>query len=169
MSVSLYTASVPVFKQLLGSLGTILTKAHAHSAEKKIDPSALLQARLFPDMFPLTRQVQIACGHARGAAARLTGQEIPGNDDKEQSFDDLLALIARTVAYLDSVSPQQFEGRDDSEIVLRPGTPNEKRLSGENFLLHFSLPQFFFHVTTTYAILRHNGLDVGKRDYMGIY
>jgi len=169
MTVSLYNASVPVFKQLLNSLNAILTKAHVHAAEKKIDPSALLQARLFPDMFPLTRQVQIACGHARGAAARLTGQDVPGNDDKEQSFDDLLALISRTVAYLDSVTPEQFEGGESREIVLRPGTPNEKRLSGENFLLHFSIPQFFFHITTTYAILRHNGLDVGKRDYMGVY
>jgi hypothetical protein len=169
MSVSLYTASVPVFRQMLASLSHILGKAQTWSAEKKIDPSALLQARLYPDMFPLTRQVQIACSHARGAAARLTGAEIPGNDDKEQSFDDLLALVARTLAYLDTVKPEQFEGSENREIVLRAGTPSEKKLQGQNFLLNFAIPQFFFHTTTTYAILRHNGLDVGKRDYMGVY
>ena len=166
---SLYTASIPVFQQMLGSLGVILTKAQTHAAEKKIDPTALLQARLFPDMFPLTRQVQIACGHARGAAARLSGQDVPGNDDKEQSFDDLLALLKRTLAYLETASPEQFAGSEEREIVLRAGTPSEKRLAGENFLFNFALPQFFFHVTTTYAILRHNGLELGKRDYMGVY
>ena len=169
MSVSLYAASVPVFKQHLTALRSILGKAQTYSTDKKIDPAALLQARLYPDMFPLSRQVQVACGHARGALARLSGREVPGNDDPIQSFEDLQALITRTLDYLDASDPAQLAGAEEREIVLRPGTPNEKRLHGTNFLLHFALPQFFFHTTTAYAILRHNGVEIGKRDYMGAY
>ena len=169
MTYPLYTASVPVFKQMLGSLNGLLEKARAYCAEKKIEPGALLGARLFPDMFPMSRQVQIACDFARGVAARLAGVAVPANEDKEQSLEELQALVARTLAFLDSLTPAQFEGSEVREIVTRPGTPKERKFTGQSYLLSYGLPQFFFHVTTTYALLRHNGLEVGKKDYMGAY
>lgn len=165
----MYTASVPVFKQLLTALNDILGKAQIHVVEKKIEPSALLQARLYPDMFPLSRQVQIACDFSRGVAARLAGVAVPANEDQEQSFEDLQALIARTLVFLDGLTPAQFEASEVREIITRPGTPKEKKFTGQSYLLNYGLPQFFFHVTTTYAILRHNGLEVGKKDFMGAY
>lgn len=165
----MYTASIPVFKQLLGSLNELLGKAQAHATEKKIEPGALLQARLFPDMFPLSRQVQIACDFARGVAARLAGVAVPANDDKEQSFEDLQALIARTLGFLDSLTAVQFDTAEAREIIIRAGTPKEKKFTGQSYLLSYGLPQFFFHVTTAYAILRHNGLEIGKKDFMGAY
>lgn len=168
MTVSLYTASVPVFQQMLGSLGDLLAKAQAHAAEKKIEPPALLQARLFPDMFALTRQVQIACDFARGVSARLAGVEVPKHADDETSFEELQTLIAQTRTFIGSLAPAQFDGSEEREIVTRPGTPKEKRFSGSAYLLSYGLPQFFFHVTTAYALLRHNGVEVGKRDYMGL-
>ena len=168
MTVSLYTASVPVFQQMLGSLGDVLAKAQAHAAAKNIDPAALLQARLFPDMFPLTRQVQIACDFARGVCARLAGVDVPKSDDKETSFDELQALITQTRTFIGELAPAQFDGGETREIVTRPGTPKEKRFTGSAYLLTYGLPQFFFHVTTAYALLRHNGVEVGKRDYMGL-
>ncbi|UXI70276.1 DUF1993 domain-containing protein [Tahibacter amnicola] len=168
MTVSLYTASVPVFQQMLGSLGDVLAKAQAHATAKNIEPAALLQSRLFPDMFPLTRQVQIACDFARGVSARLAGVEVPRNEDKETSFEELQALIAQTQAFIAGLAPSQFDGGEEREIVTRPGTPKEKRFTGSAYLLTYGIPQFFFHVTTTYALLRHNGVEIGKRDYMGL-
>ncbi len=167
MQISLYSASVPVFKQMLASLGSILTKADAYAAEKKIEPSVLLQARLYPDMFPLLRQVQIASEFARGAAARLAGVDVPTAQNNEQSFADLQAHLVDTIAFLDGLTAAQIDGQDAREILLRPGTPKERKFNGHDYLLHYALPQFFFHVTTAYAILRHNGLNVGKKDYMG--
>ncbi len=169
MALSLHTASIPVFKQLLSALREILQKAEAHAAAHNIDANVLLQARLYPDMFPLLRQVQIAADFARGIAARLGNIEVPANANSEASFADLLGLIDSTNSFLDGIAPTQMEGAETREIVLRPGTPKEKRLSGSQYLLSYGLPQFFFHLTTSYAILRHNGLDVGKRDYMGVY
>ncbi|QWF15038.1 DUF1993 domain-containing protein [Lysobacter capsici] len=169
MTLSMYSASVPVLKQLLGSLGEILAKTEAHAAEHKIDPDAYLQARLFPDMFPLLRQVQIACDFAKGISARLADVEVPVYDDKERSFAELQALIAKTIDFVGSLEPALFEGAQDREIVLRPGTPKERRFGGADYLVHYGLPQFFFHVTTTYAILRGNGVNIGKRDFMGKY
>ena len=169
MTTFMYTTSVPVFKQLLTSLHAILAKAEAHAAEKKIEPSAYLQARLFPDMFPLIRQVQIAADFAKGVSARLAGVEVPVYDDKEQTFAELQALITKTLAFIESLAPAQVEGSETREIVLRPGTPKEKKLSGQSYLSNYVLPQFFFHVTTAYGILRNNGLEVGKRDFMGSY
>ena len=169
MSSAMYTTSVPVFKQLLNSLSEILNKAEAHSIDKKIDPSALLQARLFPDMLPFTRQVQIAADFARGVSARLAGADVPVFEDKEQSFEELCALLTKTIAFIDGLTAAQFEGCETREIVLRPGTPKEKKLNGQAYLANYGLPQFFFHVTTAYAILRHNGIEIGKRDYMGAY
>jgi hypothetical protein len=167
MPLSMYTASIPVFRQMLGSLDSILAKAETHIAEKKIDPNALLQARLFPDMFPLTRQVQLASDFAKGAAARLAGADVPSYEDKEQTFDELHARIGKTLAFIDSIPAERFEGSETREIVIMPGTPRERKFAGKSYLLHYALPQFYFHVTTAYAILRHNGLDVGKRDYIG--
>jgi len=169
MTSPMYTHSVPVFKQMLTALKTILSQASEHAAAKTIDPDALLQARLFPDMFPLLKQVQIAADFSRGISARLAGVDVPVYDGQETSFADLDVLLTQTLAFLDSVNAAQFEGKETSEIVLRPGTPKEKKLSGQTYLANYGLPQFFFHVTTAYDILRHNGVAIGKRDYMGAY
>ncbi|HEY9280141.1 MAG TPA: DUF1993 domain-containing protein [Eoetvoesiella sp.] len=169
MTISLYAASVPVFKQMLNSMNHVLTKAEEHAEAKNIDPSALLQARLFPDMFQLLRQVQIATDFARGVSARLAGAEVPKYEDKEQTFADLRELIAKTLTFIEGFAPAQIDGNEDRVIVTRPGTPKEKKFTGQSYLLSYGLPQFFFHVTTAYAILRHNGIEVGKRDYMGQY
>ena len=169
MNPFMHTTSVPVFKQMLAALSNVLAKADAHAASRKIDPNALLQARLFPDMFALLQQVQVACEFAASVSARLAGAEVPAFDGKEQSFADLQGRIASVLAFIDGLSPAQFEGSATREIVLRPGTPKEKRLGGQAYLSNYGLPQFFFHVTTAYAILRHNGVEVGKKDYMGAY
>jgi len=169
MTSPMYVHSVPVFKQLLTAMRTILTQARDYAAAKSFDPNALLQARLYPDMFPLLKQVQIAADFARGVSARLGGVEVPVYEGKEQSFADLDALLQQTLEFLDSVSAAQFAGREATEIVLRPGTPKEKKLTGQTYLSNYGLPQFLFHVTTAYAILRHNGLPIGKRDFMGAY
>jgi uncharacterized protein len=169
MSISMYTASVPVFKQLLAALADVLAKAEAHAEARKIDPAVLLQTRLYPDMFPLVRQVQIACDFAKSVPARLAGVEVPAYEDNEQSFAELQARIAKTLALINGLSAEQIDGSEDLEIVLRPGTPKEKKLDGQTYLLAYGLPQFFFHVTTTYALLRHNGVEIGKRDFMGAY
>jgi hypothetical protein len=169
MTLSLHAASVPVFNQMLGGLADVLKKAEAHAAERKIDANAYLQSRLYPDMFPLLRQVQIACDFAKSVSARLAQAEVPAWEDNEASFEDLQARIARTQAYLASLDAANFEGAESRDIVLRPGTPKEKHLSGQAYLLNYGLPQFFFHVTTAYALLRHAGIEIGKRDFMGQY
>lgn len=167
MTISMYNASVPVFKQLLDSLNDILAKANEHVMEHKIDPNTLLQASLFPDMFNLTRQVQIATEFAKGVTARLAGIEVPVYEDNEMSFEELQARIAKTLHFITSVEPTKIEGSEEREIITRQGTPKEKRFTGLSYLLHYGVPQFFFHVTTAYDILRHNGIAIGKRDYMG--
>jgi len=169
MTISIYQSSVPVFSQMLTALSDVLKKAEAHATDKNIDPNALLQARLFPDMFPLVRQVQIATDFSKGVTSRLAGAEVPSWPDTEVTFADLQALIAKALAHIATLNAAQFEGSENKEIVLRPGTPKEKKLVGSAYLQHYGLPQFFFHVTTAYAILRHNGVDLGKRDYMGAY
>ena len=169
MTVSMYDASVPVIRQMLTSLSELLAKAAAHAAEKKIEPTALLQARLFPDMFPLARQVQIACDFGKSIPSRLAGVDVPAYDDTEQTFEQLQARIARTLALIDGIDPASFAGSETIQIVLRPGSPKERTLDGKTYLLAYGLPQFFFHVTTAYALLRHNGVEVGKKDYMGVY
>ncbi|MBC7752140.1 MAG: DUF1993 domain-containing protein [Candidatus Saccharibacteria bacterium] len=166
---TLYTASVPVFKQMLSALSDVLNKAEAHATDKKIDPAVFLQSRLYPDMFPLVRQVQIAADFAKSVPSRLAGIEVPAYDDSEQTFAELQTRIKNTLTILDSITATQVDGKETLEIVLRPNTPKEKKLSGETYLLNYGLPQFFFHVTTAYAILRHNGVEVGKRDFMGAY
>jgi hypothetical protein len=163
----MYTTSVPALKQLLGGLDAILKKAEAHAEAKKIQPAVLLQARLFPDMFPLVKQVQIACDFAKGMAARLAGVDVPAHEDNEQTFAELYARIEKVLSFIESVDPSAFEGSEAREIVLRPGTPRELKLPGQAYLVHYALPQFYFHVTTAYAILRHNGVEIGKMDYIG--
>lgn len=169
MTSALYIASIPVFKQMLGGLHEVLSKAEAHAADKKIDPNALLQARLFPDMFPLLRQVQVATDFAKSVSARLAGVEVPKIDDSEQSFADLQARIVTVLTFIDGLDAALFDAAATREIVSQAGTPKEKRFTGQSYLFNYGLPHFFFHVTTAYAILRHNGVEVGKKDYIGTY
>ena len=169
MTISYYAASVPVFKQALNALKDILKKAEAHATAKSIDADVFLKARLFPDMLNLTRQVQIAADFAKGVPARLANVEVPPYEDNEASFADLHARLDKTIAFIDGLKPEQFEGAEGREIVLRPGTPKEKRFTGEAYLLHYGVQHFFFHVTTAYDIFRHNGVEIGKGDYIGTY
>jgi hypothetical protein len=169
MTSPMYTNSVPVFKQLLTAMKTILATTSAEVAARSMSADAFLQARLFPDMFPLLKQVQIACDFARGVSARLAGVDVPAHESTETSFADLDALLEKTLAFIDSLPAAKFDGSEGREIVLRPGTPKEKKLGGQAYLSTYGLPQFFFHATTTYAILRHNGVAIGKKDYMGAY
>ncbi len=166
---TLYNASIPVFKQMITALSDVLKIAEAHATDKKIDPNVLLQSRLFPDMFPLIRQVQIATDFAKSVPSRLAGIEVPAYDDGEQSFAELQTRIKNVLTLLDGLKADQINGKETLEIVLRAGTPKEKKLTGETYLLNYGLPQFFFHVTTAYDILRNNGVEIGKRDFMGAY
>ena len=169
MTNAIYTASIPVFRQMLGGLKDVLAKGEAHAEAKKIDPNALLQARLFPDMFPLLRQVQVATDFAKSVSARLAGVDVPVVEDKEQTFAELHARIDNVLAFIGGLDAAKFDAAATREIILRPGTPKEKRMTGEAYLLAYGLPQFFFHITTAYALLRHNGVEVGKKDFMGSY
>jgi hypothetical protein len=162
----MYEASVPVFRQMLGSLSAILDKAEAHATAHKIEPAVLLQARLYPDMFPLARQVQIAADFAKGSCARLAGAEVPRYDDTEQSFGELKERIAKTLAFIDSLQQQAIEQSEQRDIVLSVGG-NTRQFKGQPYLLNYALPNFYFHMTTAYAILRHNGVEIGKRDFIG--
>jgi hypothetical protein len=166
MKISMYQASAPRFANILKNLSAILDKAQAHCDAKKIDPQALLQARLYPDMFPLVRQVQIACDTAKGAVARLAGVDIPKHEDTEQTFSDLKARIAKTLDFVESSSAQRIEGSEDKEVVLKM-REREVKFNGMQYLLGHAYPNFYFHVTTAYAILRHNGVEIGKRDFIG--
>jgi hypothetical protein len=168
MTFSMYSASAPVFKQILNSLSAIIDKAEAHATAKKIDPAALLQARLFPDMFPFIRQVQIAADFAKGSAARLGGLEVPKYEDDEVSFADLKARIAKTVAFIDSVPQDGIEASAQRDITTGTGD-KAKQWKGQVYLMHYALPHFFFHATTAYDILRHNGVDIGKKDFIGSF
>ena len=169
MTSPMYTSSIPVFKQLLTALQTNLRTTAGEVAAKSLQPDAFLQARLFPDMFPLVKQVQIACDFARGISARLAGAVVPVHDGNEASFAELDALLDTTLAFIAGLDAAKFDGSEGREIVLRPGTPKERKLGGQAYLTSYGLPQFFFHVTTAYAILRHNGVAIGKKDYMGAY
>ena len=165
----LYTASIPVFKQMLGGLSQVLAKAETHATARNIDPNALLQARLSPDMFPLLRQVQVATDFAKSVSARLAGVEVPKLDDNEHNFADLQARIATVLAFIEGLAPEKFDAAATREIVSQAGTPKEKRFTGTSYLFNYGLPHFFFHTTTAYNILRHNGVEVGKKDYIGAY
>lgn len=166
MNISMYQASAPRFINILNSLSAILDKAQAHAEARKIDPLALTGFRLYPDMLPMTRQVQIACDAAKGVIARLAGVEVPRHEDTEQTFAELKTRIAKTVKFIETIRPQQIDGTEDREIVLKIGGQDMK-FSGMQYLLGFAHPNFYFHVTTAYNILRHNGVEIGKRDYIG--
>ena len=166
MSLSMYQASLPAFLRTLSSLSAILDKAAAHATERKIDPAVLLNARLYPDMFPLVRQVQLAADFAKGAGARLSGVELPKFPDTESSFDELRARIARTVDFLKRLKPSQIDGSEDNEITI-PIAGEPHTFKGQPYLVNFALPNFYFHVTAAYAILRHCGVEIGKRDFIG--
>jgi hypothetical protein len=166
MPVSMYSLSIPLFRRSLSSLSAILDKAAAHAQERKFDPAALLEARLYPDMFTFTRQVQLASDFAKGTAARLAGEAPPKYDDVEVGFDQLKARIARTIAFLDQFKPAQIDGSEERAIEIKTAT-RTLRFSGREFLAHFAVPNFFFHMTTAYDILRHNGVPVGKNDFLG--
>jgi hypothetical protein len=167
MSISMYSASVPVFKQMLGALSAILTKAEAHAQQKKIDAAVLPGCRLAPDMFNLVRQVQIGADFAKSSLSRLAGKDVPAYEDSEQSFADLQARIAKTLDHVNSFSAADIDGSEEREIVLNAGTPRERRFAGQQYLVNYVMPNFFFHITTAYAILRHNGVELGKKDFMG--
>jgi hypothetical protein len=166
MAITMYQASVPVFTRNLGNLRAILEKASAHAVAKKIDPVVLTGARLYPDMLPLTVQVQIASDFARGTAARLAGKEPPSFEDKETTFAELVSRIDRTLDYLKTVKAPEIDGSETREVVRKVGG-KEKKFSGLNYLLQFALPNFYFHVATAYAILRHSGVEIGKSDFIG--
>ena len=166
MTISMYQASVPRFANILGNLSGILDKAQAHADARKIDGAVLTSDRLFPDMLPMVKQVQIACDTAKGVVARLAGMEIPAYDDNEVTLADLKARIAKTIAFIQSVPADKIDGTEDKDIVTKRGD-KETRYKGMQFLLGHAVPNFYFHVTTTYNILRHNGVEIGKRDFLG--
>jgi len=166
MNISMYEASAPRFTNMLRNLSAILARAEAHAGARKIAPEVLLSARLFPDMFPLSKQVQIACDHAKGAVARLAGVEVPGFADNEQSFAELQERIARTIAFIESVDAAQVNGSEARDIAFSIGG-QQLQFQGMQYLLGFALPNFYFHLVTAYNILRHNGVDIGKRDFIG--
>ena len=169
MSTSLYNATVHVFKQMLLALSDVLKKGEEYAEQKKFDSTVLLQARLFPDMLPLVRQVQIACDFAKSVPSRIAGVEVAAYEDTEQTFAELQQRIAKTLALINAFTPAQLDSSAVKEIVLRPGTPKEKKLAVEDYALKYGMPQFFFHVTTAYNLLRSNGVEIGKKDFMGSY
>jgi uncharacterized protein len=168
MSLDMYQASIPVFVRMLDNLSSILDKGAAFAEAKKIDPSVFITARLAPDMFPLSRQVQIATDMVKGCAARLAGLEVPSYEDNETTFTELQARIAKTVTFLQSVSAEQINGSEERTVTLKI-RGKEIDFQGQPYLLHFVLPNLYFHITTTYAILRHNGVELGKMDFIGNY
>ncbi len=166
MTLSMYQASVPRFINVLTNLSAIMDKAQAHEDAKKLDETALTSFRLYPDMLPMSKQVQIACDTAKGLVARLAGVEIPAYEDNEKTLADLKTRIAKTMAFIQTFTPAQIDGTEDKDIVVKRGE-KETHYKGMQFLLGHVLPNLYFHVTTTYAILRHNGVEIGKRDYHG--
>ena len=166
MKLSMHDMSVEVFVPLSANLAALLEKGRTFAAARKIEPGVLLNARLAPDMFPLSRQVQIATDHAKRGTARLAGVEAPVYEDSETTFPQLKARIDKTVAFINGVKPAQIEGAETREITLKLGG-NSRTLTGQAYLLHNALPNFFFHATTAYDILRHCGVEIGKGDYLG--
>ena len=167
MTISMYSASVPVFVRMLGNLTAWLDKAEAHAAAKKFEPAVLVNARLAPDMLPLAKQVQIACDAAKLAVARLSGVEAPKFEDSETTIAELKQRVHKTLDFIQSVPAAQFDGTETKPITV-PRRDGPIVVEGEPYLKHFVLPNFFFHVTTTYALLRHNGVELGKGDYLGV-
>jgi hypothetical protein len=166
MSLSMYQASVPVFTQILGALGNVLGKAEAYGTARKLDPAVLPGARLFPDMLPLASQLHIACDFAKGATARLAGVEVPTWSDDEKTLAEFRARVAKTSDYVQGFKPAQIDGSEEREITLKM-RDTTRTFKGQPYLLHFVLLNFFFHASTAYDILRHNGVELGKRDFLG--
>jgi len=166
MSISMHSASVPVFIRMFANMTTWLDKAEAHAQAKKFDPSVYLTARLAPDMLPFVRQIQMASDGAKFAVARLAGVEAPKFEDNETNFIELRERIAKTVEFIKSVPADQIDGTEDKDIAL-PRRDGTLMIKGEAYLKHFVLPNFYFHMTTTYALLRHNGVELGKMDFLG--
>ena len=166
MAISMYLASISPILRTLTNLRTILEKAEAHAEARKIDPSVLVNARLYPDMFPLSRQVQIATDNAKGAASRLAGTTPPKYEDFESTFPELVARIDKTIALLKTFKPEQINGSEEKTITL-PMHDRTLTFKGMPYLLDYVIPNIYFHVTTAYAILRHNGVEIGKKDFLG--
>jgi hypothetical protein len=166
--MSFYDATVPAFLQILGSLRGLLTKAEAYCEVKKVQPEVLLGARLYPDMLPLAKQIQLACDFSAKGCARLTGSEVPTTPDTEKSFEELRQRLANTIDYLKSFKPAQFEGADAKDVTFPASSNLSLTLKGQEFVNRFVFPNFYFHAATAHGILRHNGVDIGKRDFLGV-
>jgi hypothetical protein len=166
MTISMSSASLPVCKTMLGNLSHMLDKAQAHAEARKFDPQALLQYRLAPDMLPFTRQILIACDAAKNGVARISGLEAPKFEDNEASIPELKARIQKTLDYLATVPADKLDGTEEKEITVPVGRDSTRTMKCEAYLKHWMLPNLFFHVTTAYAILRHNGVELGKADYL---
>jgi len=166
MSITMYSASVPIFVRMLGNMTAWIDKAEAHAAAKKFDPAVYLSARLAPDMLPFPKQIQIACDTVKFCVARLAGVESPKFDDTETTLAELRERINATIAYVKSIPAAQIEGSEDKDITI-PRRDGSTIMTGEAYLKHFVLPNLFFHATTTYALLRHNGVEIGKMDFLG--
>jgi hypothetical protein len=166
--MSFYDASVPAFLQILGALSGLLTKAEAHCAAKNIQPDVLLASRLYPDMFPLSRQIQLACDFAAKSCTRLTHSEVPSTPDTEKTFAELRQRLAKTSDYLKTFKPAQFEGAEGRDVTFPVGPERTITLNGQEFLNRFAFPNFYFHAAIAHGILRHNGVEVGKRDFLGV-
>jgi hypothetical protein len=166
--MSLYDVSVPAFLQILGGLSGLLTKAEAYCAAKKIQPEVLLGARLYPDMLPLSRQIQLACDFATKGCARLTHSEVPVTPDTEKTFEELKQRLVKASDYLKTFKPAQFEGADAREVSFPAGPDKTMTLKGAQFLINYAFPNFYFHAATAHGILRHNGVEIGKKDFLGV-
>ena len=166
MAISMSSASLPVFRTMLGNLSHLLEKGQAYAQARKFDPQVLVTYRLAPDMLPFSRQIQIACDAAKNGVARIAGVEAPKFEDNEATFGELRARIAKTLAWLETVPAAKLDGTEDKDITFPVGRESTRTMKGEAYLKHWVLPNLFFHVTTAYAILRHNGVDLGKADYL---
>ena len=166
--MSFYDATVPAYLQILGSLSGLLTKAETHCKAKNIEPQVLFNARLSPDMLPLNRQVQLVCDFATKGCARLTHSEVPSIPDTEKSLEELRQRLANTIAYVNSFKPAQFEGADTRDVTFPAGPDKSITLKGQQFVSSFSFPNFYFHAAIAHGILRHNGVEIGKRDFLGV-
>ena len=166
--MSFHDATVPAFLQILGSLTGILNKAEAHCKAKNIQPEVLLGARLYPDMLAFSRQIQLVCDFAGKSCARLTHSEVPSTPDTEKTFDELRQRLAKTIDYVKSFKPAQFEGGDTKDVTFPIGPSNTLTLKGQQFLNNFAFPNFYFHAATAHGILRHSGVEIGKRDFLGV-
>jgi uncharacterized protein len=166
--MSFYDAVVPAYLQMLGSLSGILTKAEAHCSAKNIQPEVLLGSRLFPDMLPLSKQIQLASDFAAKGCARLTHSEVPSTPDTERTFEELKQRLAKTIDYVKSFKPAQFDGADARDVTFPAGPNTSLTLKGQQFLSAFSFPNFYFHAATAHGILRQNGVEIGKRDFLGV-